>query len=352
MFVENILKGWESNMGHNHFTWSGKKILVTGGAGMIGSALVETLVEKHAVVTVADNLWRGRKENLLNNGLPIIDFDKHFHQVDLTDYDNCITVTRGNDLVFHLADVVAGIDYVFGNQLSLFHNNVVMNSHMLHAAVKTSVPQYVYVGTACSYPAEKQNIINPPPFKEEDTYPANPESSYGWSKLMGEYECQLAEKDGLIELGMLRLHNVYGPKSDISSERSQVIPSLIRKAINYPKEEFVVWGSGNQRRAFVYIDDVIDAALSVVEQGMGKGVIQIGPDYSVSIREIAEIIASMADKNIKIQYDTTKREGDVDRCADWSKAKRILNWLPKTSIEVGLKKCYEWYRHCGDENLV
>jgi GDP-D-mannose 3',5'-epimerase len=184
--------------------------------------------------------------------------------------------------------------------------------------------------------------LNPPPFKEENAYPASPESSYGWSKLMGEYECEIAAEEGLVEVGILRLHNVYGPKSDMSPEKSQVIPSLIRKAINYPQEDFVVWGSGNQRRAFVYIYDVITSLLSVVERGMGKGVIQIGPDYSISIREIAETIAAISGKDIDIKYDPAKREGDMDRVADWSKAKRILGWSPKTTIETGLKKTYEW----------
>jgi nucleoside-diphosphate-sugar epimerase len=322
--------------------WAGRKILVTGGAGLIGSTLVENLVERGAIVTVADNLWRGKRENLIVNGHGIIDFDKDFYQVDLIDYYNCSKVVKGQEIVYHLADVVAGINYVFGNQLSLFHTNVVMNSNMLHAAIAAGVQKYIYVGTACSYPADKQSILNPPPFKEENAYPASPESSYGWSKLMGEYECEIAAEEGLVEVGILRLHNVYGPKSDMSPEKSQVIPSLIRKAINYPQEDFVVWGSGNQRRAFVYIYDVITSLLSVVERGMGKGVIQIGPDYSISIREIAETIAAISGKDIDIKYDPAKREGDMDRVADWSKAKRILGWSPKTTIETGLKKTYEW----------
>jgi GDP-D-mannose 3',5'-epimerase len=98
--------------------WAGRKILVTGGAGLIGSTLVENLVERGAIVTVADNLWRGKRENLIVNGHGIIDFDKDFYQVDLIDYYNCSKVVKGQEIVYHLADVVAGINYVFGNQLS------------------------------------------------------------------------------------------------------------------------------------------------------------------------------------------------------------------------------------------
>lgn len=328
----------------------GNKILVTGGAGMIGSMLVESLITRGASVTVVDNLWRGKKENLMKDGQPIIDLNLDFYQLDLVDYSNCLKVAKGHDIVYHLADVVAGINYVFGNQFSLFQTNVIMNSNMLRAAIKTRIKSYIYVGTACSYPAEKQNILNPPPLKEEDAYPASPESSYGWSKLMGEYECGLAESEGLMEVGILRLHNVYGPQCDMSPEKSQVIPALIRKCINYPKEEFMVWGSGNQRRAFVYIEDVVNALLLVLEYGMGKGVIQIGPDYSISIKEIAEIIVLISNKTIDVRYDPTKREGDMDRVADWSKAKQVLGWSPQTGIEAGLRKTYEWCRHYLETN--
>lgn len=311
---------------------------------MIGSALVERLVVLGAVVTVADNLWRGRIENLINDDKSLIDLDQNFLRVDLRDWDNCMKAAAGQDIVYHLADVVTGIDYVFGNQFSLFGANVVMNSNVIHSSIASGVQKFVYVGTACSYPYDKQNKLNCKPFREEDMYPANPESSYGWSKLMGEYECELAQKEGLIDIGILRFHNVYGPKCDMSPERSQVIPALIRKALCYPDKEFVVWGSGKQRRDFVYLEDAVDALISVVERGMGKGVIQVGTGESISIREIAEYIIKVAAKDISIRFDTSKREGDVDRCADWSKAKNILDWAPYTDIQTGLRKTYDWCR--------
>ncbi len=324
--------------------WNGKKILVTGGAGQIGANLVRRLVMLGAQVTVADSLWRGKLSNLFVDGCPLIDLESQFVQLDLVDFKNCLRVAQGQDLVFHLADVVAGINYVFGNQLSLFGTNVVMNSNMLRGAIEANVAQYVYVGTACSYPAEMQNRLDPPPFKEEDAYPASPESSYGWSKLMGEYECQLAQNEKAIDVGILRFHNVYGPCCEMSPEKSQVIPSLIRKALRYPDEEFVVWGSGNQRRAFVYVADVVDALVSIVESGMNQGVIQIGPGHSESIRGIAETIVDLVGGNIPMRFDASRPEGDTDRTADWSKAKRILGWHPRTNIRDGLSKTIDWCR--------
>lgn len=323
--------------------WKGKKVLVTGGAGQIGSHLAARLTSYGARVTVADNLWRGKKSNLLDEaGRQVIDLDRDFLQVDLVDYANCERATDGQDVVYHLADVVAGINYVFGNQFSLFNTNLLIDSHMLRAAIAKRVQSYIYVGTACSYPAERQSKLNPPPFKEEDVYPASPESSYGWSKLMGEMSCDLARKEKLLDVGLLRLHNVYGPHCEMSPEKSQVIPSLIRKAIQHPQEEFVVWGSGKQRRAFVFVEDIVEALVSVATKGMNQGAIQIGPDFSTSISDIAEQVCAISGKGINIRYDISKPEGDVDRAADWSKARDVLGWAPKTSVQEGLERTYAW----------
>jgi len=318
------------------------KILVTGGAGLIGSNLVEKLIDLNHDVYVVDNLWRGKKINLIRNNRNLININSHFFEYDLTDYKNCVEVSENMDIVIHLADIVAGINFVFDNELFVYRSNVLMNSNVLHAAIKNNVKKFLYVGTACSYPAEMQSDLNPPPFKEGDAYPANPESSYGWSKLMGEYECELAQKSDDIEIGILRLHNVYGPPCEISPEKSQVIPALCRKAINYPNEEFIIWGSGEQKRAFLYVDDVIDAITRTLNVGMNKGVIQIGPSESTSITNIAKKIISYANKGIEIKCDLSRPEGDKDRTADWSKAKKILGWEPKTSLDEGLNKTYEW----------
>ncbi|CAE6766972.1 NAD-dependent epimerase/dehydratase family protein [Nitrospira defluvii] len=323
--------------------WKNKRVLITGGAGQIGSHLVARLAAEGAQVTVADNLWRGKKSNLLaEDGVPVIDLEHRFLELDLADYRNCERATEGQDVVYHLADVVAGINYVFGNQFSLFNANLIIDSNMLRAAIANHASSYVYVGTACSYPAERQSKLNPPPFKEDDVYPASPESSYGWSKLMGEMGCDLARKEKLLDIGILRFHNVYGPHCEMSPEKSQVIPSLIRKAIRYPDEEFVVWGSGKQRRAFVFVSDIVDALVSVATKGMNRGVIQIGPDYSTSIKEIAERVCAISGKQIDIRFDTSKPEGDVDRAADWTRARTLLDWSPKTSIQEGLEQTYAW----------
>jgi nucleoside-diphosphate-sugar epimerase len=321
-----------------------KHILVTGGAGMIGSNLVKRLVQEgQGEVRVADNLWRGKREYLGDEtGKPVIDMETNFFKVDLRNPEACRQAVEGVVEVYHLADVVAGIGYVFKHQTEVFHDNLVIDSNMLKAAAEAGVARFVYVGTACSYPKDKQYGAEAPPLTEDDVLPAYPESGYGWSKLMGELQTELYGRETNMQTGVLRFHNVYGHPTDFSPERSQVIPSLIAKAIMYPEYKFDVWGSGSQGRSFVYVDDIVDSLLLMMEKGLGKGTIQIGTDYCTTVREIAEAIIKISGKKIEISYDLSKPEGDKGRCGDSSKAENILGWKKKIDLEEGIRRTYAW----------
>lgn len=319
------------------------RILVTGGAGMIGSNLVKRLATAGHEVIVVDNLWRGRLEYLNDdNGIPCIDVATNFYDIDLRIPGSVSHLLDGVDYVYHLADIVAGIGYVFNNQGSLFRDNFLINSNVIDSVRRSSVKGFIYVGTACSFPAQMQTGVDAPPLREQDQYPANPESAYGWSKLMGEYEAFLMEKEVGIPTSVLVLHNVYGCPSDFSPLTGQVIPSIIRKALMWPREEFIVWGSGQQGRAFVHVRDVVDALCSAMSTGWGEGPIQIGPDVCTSIREIAETVVEISGKPIPIHYDMSKPEGDRGRRADYSKALRVLGWRPRVELRDGLEELFHW----------
>lgn len=323
-----------------------KTIMVTGGCGMIGSNLVKRLVKEGCWdVYVADNLWRGKLEYLNDeDGHPVIDLDTHFFNADLTDYEQAKKVIGTTEYVVHLADVVAGIDYVFKNQGELFRINNLINSNVFDCcrkAGKEKIKGVIYVGTVCSFPLTRQNTLNPEPLREEELFPALPESAYGWSKLMGQLEMGYLEKETGIPCCILMLHNVYGTPTDFG-ERSQVIPALIRKAINNPEEPFNVWGSGEQGRAFIHVNDIVNALVLALDKGWGHGHIQIGPSHCTSIKEIAYKIIEISGKDIKPFFDTSKPEGDKARCADYSKAKEIFDWKPTVSLEEGLRESYNW----------
>lgn len=323
------------------------KILVTGGCGMIGSNLVKRLVKDGQEVFVIDNLWRGKLEYLNDESdNPVIDLNTHFFKRDLSIAGAADDVLKNVDYVVHLADIVAGINYVFSNQGELFRLNNLINTNVFNSvreAGKEAIKGLIYVGTACSFPLTRQNSLKVIPLKEEELFPAQPESAYGWSKLMGQLELGFLEKETGIPCCTLMFHNVYGSPCDYG-ERSQVIPALIRKAINYPKEPFIVWGSGLQGRAFIHVNDIVDALCLALKKGWGHGWIQIGPSECTSIKEIAETIVRISGKDIKIIYDTTKPEGDKARSADFTKAKQILGWSPKVLLEDGLRQQYKWIK--------
>ena len=315
---------------------------------MIGSNLVKRLVKEGHDVYVMDNLWRGKIDYLNDEaGKPVIDLDTHFYLVDIAKGDGMDDVVSRMDYVIHLADIVAGIGYVFNNQGELFRQNNLINTNLFHSvrkAGKERIRGLIYVGTACSYPLTRQNSLDVIPLREEELYPAMPESAYGWSKLMGQLEIGYLEKETGIPCCTLQFHNVYGSPCDYG-ECSQVIPALIRKAVNYPDEPFNVWGSGEQGRAFIHVSDIVEALCLALEKGWGHGWIQIGPSECTSIKTVAEEIIKISGKDIKPFYDTTKPEGDKARCADYSKAKAILGWEPKVRLEDGLREQYEWVKN-------
>lgn len=322
------------------------KILVTGGAGMIGSNLVKRLVQQGDEVFVIDNLWKGKIEYLLDDkDKPVIPLETHFFNRDLIDPKACNNVIGKVNYVYHLADIVAGIDYVFNNEGSVFRQNLLINSNVIASAreARNNLKGFIYVGTACSFPLTRQNSLDVIPLREEEMFPAQPESAYGWSKLMGQYETDLMEKEAGIPCSTLIFHNVYGSPCNFD-ERSQVIPALIRKAINYPGEDFIVWGSGKQGRAFLHVHDAVDALLLAKEKGLGRGMIQIGPSVCTSIKKIAEAVVKISGKNIEIRFDASKPEGDKARSADYTKAKKLLGWEPKVSLGQGLIQQYKWIK--------
>ena len=316
-----------------------KRILVTGGAGFIGSHVVRNLISEDHEVTVVDNFWRGKRENILSEtGEGICEIV----EADLTNPETCSSLISSYDWVIHLADIVCGVNFALTNELFIFHQNVLINTNVLNACVENGIENYLYVGTACSYPKHLQDSYEVTILTEGQTYPAEPESSYGWSKLMGEYEALLALSEKRLNVGVLRLHNVYGEGAEFLPGRSQVIPSLIYKAISYPDIDFEVWGSGQQYRDFIHVEDVVRGIRRMMDEGMNQGLIQIGSGIATSIRDLAETIIEISGKNITARFTSEMPEGDRGRIADPSLAKDKLGWESQIGLKQGLIRTYQW----------
>ena len=161
---------------------------------------------------------------------------------------------------------------------------------------------------------------------------------------MGEIEAKYLSNEGITNTVVLSLHNVYGRYCDFSSKTSQVIPSLCMKAINASKtnKELLIWGDGNQGRAFVHAQDVVKAIMNSFNYGENQGVIQIGPNSCTKINSLASIIVKRLDKSITVKHDLEKPVGDIGRCADYSKAKKLINWEPEVTLEAGIEDLIKW----------
>lgn len=314
--------------------------LVTGGAGLIGSHLVKELLLNGYTVIVADNFSRGTKKNL--KGLDII-----LETVDLRRPAQCESLFARYkfDEVYHLAAFLGGVDFIHKCPVEAFDYNITMNANVLACSRLYEINKLLFTSTACIYPVSLQTSPDSPPLKEEDDYPVEPESGYGWAKLMTEYLANAYVQEYGMKIGIVRMFNVYGP-GEAYNDDSHVIPMLCRKAIRYPKEEFIVWGDGTQTRSFIYAIDAARGIIAVMKDAINKGPVNIGTPGRITIQELAELITKIAgylyQKDITIKYDTSKPTGVIGRSADISKATSLTNWKPEVSLEEGLEATIKW----------
>jgi nucleoside-diphosphate-sugar epimerase len=314
--------------------WSDLRVLVTGGAGFIGSHLAKKLLALNADVHVADDLSRGSLENIEAFVDEIV-----FHKVDLTSIENCLMVSREMDVVFHLAASVGGIHFIEKENVGGCRPSLLMNSHMLEAARINDVERFLFASSACIY---KERISGMNRFKEDDAYPADPHTTYGWAKLMGEIQCKAYHVDFGIKSSIARIFNAYGENENLDPKWSHVIPSLIRKSVLYPKEEFKIFGDGKQERAFLYVEDCVEGLLFCMERIENADPVNLGSEEIISIKELAQKIVDLSGKNIRLEHNMLGPQGTHRYCADSDKMKKLLGWSPKTPLDEGLKRTYDW----------
>ena len=312
------------------------KTVITGDAGFIGSHLVRRLINEGREVVVADDFSRGSVRNLLDLGVRI-----ECPRIDLRDYGRALGVVEGADVVYHLAARVGSVEYLHGSELAelrALQDNLVIDANVFRACVEAGVRKVIYASSVSVYPIDvqqKPGVV----LSEDDLGSYSPEGGYGWAKLLGEME--LGWMRG-VDVGIARIFNVYG-ECEALDETAHVIPALMRKAILYPKEGFVVWGDGDQSRCLIYVSDCVDALTRLEEKASSSPItVNIGSDQEVSIRTLAEKIVGLSGKDIKMVFDPAKPTGPVSRTADISKAKALLGWQPRVSLDEGLQRTYLW----------
>jgi nucleoside-diphosphate-sugar epimerase len=320
--------------------WRGRRVLVAGGAGFIGSYLVELLVTDGALVTVADNLDTGTLDNLSTVREKI-----RFLHGDLRRSDFSEEASGGQDVVMNLAAKAHGIAYSQAHHGEIFTDNSLINLNLLKAVCKSSGCRYLLVSSSCVYP---DDAVAPTP--EIPTFTREPErvnSGYGWSKRLAELQAQFYAAEYGAEIAIVRPFNGYGARCRWDDGTSHVIPSLVKKVMR-GDDPVVIWGSGEQRRNFLHARDFAWGMKLVTERYAKADPVNLGLEETVSILELAGIILRVCGKpGTRIECDRTKPEGRFIKSADSTKLRSIVpEFAPRNNLEEGMREVVDWYRRC------
>lgn len=309
-----------------------KKILVTGGAGFLGSHLLKNLIEKRGVEPSNIRLPRSSK------------FDLRF-------FENCKKVVKNIDFVIHLAARVGGIEYNKTHPGSLFYDNLSMGLNMLEASRQEKVEKFVGIGSVCAYPKEV-----PIPTKEKHLwlgYPEESNAAYGIAKKMLLVQSKAYREQYNLNSIYLLLANLYGPGDNFDPNESHVIPALIRKMMNAKEKnlkEVILWGTGRATRDFLYVKDAAEGILQAIERYDKPDPVNLASGKEISIKNLSLIIKNRVGFNGEILWDTSKPDGQPRRLFDISRAHKELNYEPKTIFEEGIEETIKWYNdHRADD---
>jgi GDP-L-fucose synthase len=302
-----------------------KRICVTGGAGFLGSYVIEKLRHRGC-------------ENIL------VPFIEEYDLVRLDEikrmYDD-----MNPDIVIHLAAVVGGIGANREHPGEFFYKNLMMGVQLIEEGRLRGIEKFVAIGTVCAYPK-----FTPVPFKEEDIwngYPEETNAPYGLAKKMLLVQSQAYRDEyGFNSIFLLPV-NLYGPRDNFDPASSHVIPALIKKcvdAIESGDDYIECWGTGSASREFIYADDAAEGILMATEHFNGADAVNIGSGFEITIKELIEKIASLTGFKGEIRWNSSKPDGQPRRCLDISKAEKLFGFKAQTSFDEGLKATIEWYR--------
>ena len=308
--------------------WEGKRVLVTGGAGFLGSHVVKELVS-HGADPKFISIPRSKK-------------------IDLRKWGECQKAVKKADLVIHLAAKVGGIGLNRELPGTLFYENALMGIQLMEAARLEGVKKFVAVGTICAYPK-----FTPVPFKESDLwngYPEETNAPYGLAKKMLLIQSQAYRAQyGFNSIFLLPV-NLYVPRDNFDPRSSHVIPALIRKfaeAMGKDSGKVEVWGTGKASREFLYVADAAEGIRLAAEKFDGPEPVNLGAGFEITIKDLVALIAKLMDFHGEIVWDHSKPDGQPRRMLDVSRAEKLFGFRAKTKFEEGLKATIDWYLENG-----
>ena len=316
--------GWPDSRSY----WKGKRVVVTGGSGFLGSYVVEALVRRGAADV----------------------FVPRSRDYDLRAVENVRRLLRDArpDVVVHLAARVGGIGANREHPAEFFYDNLMMSVPLLHESWAAQVEKFVALGTICCYP--KHTEI---PFREEnvwDGYPEETNAPYGLAKKMLLVQSQSYRQQYGFNSVFLMPVNLYGPRDNFDPSSSHVIPALIKKCVEAKQrreKEIVVWGDGSPTREFLYVEDAAEGIILAAERYNDSEPINLGSSQEISIKDLVEIIAKLTAFDGRIVWDSDKPNGQPRRSLDTSRAEKGFGFHAKTDFMEGLGRTIDWYCASG-----
>ena len=304
--------------------WQEKTVVVTGGAGFLGSYVVEKLRQRGCQQLVVP---RSR-------------------EYDLREKEAIVGLLREvrPHLIVHLAAVVGGIGANRRHPGQFFYENAMMGIQLIEAARRAGVEKFVCAGTICAYPK-----YTPVPFQEQDLwngYPEETNAPYGLAKKMLLVQLQAYRQEyGFHGIYLLPV-NLYGPRDNFDPESSHVIPAIIRKVVEARRrgeEKITAWGTGQVSREFLYVEDAAEGIVLAAERYDKPEPVNLGSGREITIRDLVHLIAELSGFNGRVEWDSSQPDGQPRRCLDITKAQQDFDFVARTSLRTGLKSTLEWY---------
>jgi len=309
--------------------------LVCGAGGFIGCHLVKRLKSEGFWVRGVDLKFPEYGETKADD----------FVIADLRDQNNCRNVVdRRFDEVYQLAADMGGAGYIFTGEhdADVMHNSATINLNMLDACFRRSIKRVFYSSSACIYPEDNQMDPDAPVTREDSAYPANPDSEYGWEKLFSERLYLAYNRNHGMECRIARYHNIFGPQGSWIGGREKAPAAVCRKIAAAPDGgEIEIWGDGRQTRSFLFVDECIDATLSLTRSESFTGPVNIGSEQMVTINDLAQIVMGIAGKSLSVRH-IPGPQGVRGRTSNNDLIREKLGWEPRMKLEEGLAHTYAW----------
>jgi nucleoside-diphosphate-sugar epimerase len=315
---------------------TGGRQLVTGAGGFIGGHLVARLLaDGHPHVRAVDVRPMAGWQQVHAGAENVV--------LDLRAPEGCRAAAEGAGAIYNLASDMGGMGFIESNKARCMLS-VLINTHLLQAALDAGCSRYFYASSACVYPVGRQSDPEVRPLREEDAYPAEPEDGYGWEKLFGERLCRHFAEDFALETRVARYHNVYGPYGAYEGGREKAPAAICRKVAEAKLSgvhEIEIWGDGKQTRSFTYIDDCVDGTLRLMDSDV-RAPLNVGSSELVTIDGLVDVVEEVAGIRVRRRYDLGAPQGVRGRNSDNTRIRAELGWEPSTSLRDGLERTYRW----------